>query len=133
MIVPDKLEAERLDFEPALFRHRVLGMLRRKGLLTPERIRLMRSWAHSGFNVNAQVRVGADDATGRENLARHRPNLDFGLGQRDNPTESQAITTPGGLAAGSFDTRRGRKFLWAHPDGDLHPSRRSQSRLRRPL
>jgi hypothetical protein len=45
-----------------LFRHRVLGMLRRKGLLTPERIKMMESWAHSGFNVNAAVRIGAADA-----------------------------------------------------------------------
>jgi hypothetical protein len=54
-----------------LFRHRVFRMLLREGLLTPERIRLMRSWAHSGFNVNAQVRIGADDTAGRENLARY--------------------------------------------------------------
>lgn len=45
-----------------LFRHRVFGMLRRKGLLSPERIKLMESWVHSGFNVNAQVRIGADEA-----------------------------------------------------------------------
>ena len=31
----------------------------------------MQSWEHSGFNVNASVRIGADDATGRENLARY--------------------------------------------------------------
>jgi len=62
-----------------LFRHRVLGMLRRKGLLTPERIRLMRSWAHSGFNVNAQVRIGADDVTGRENLARYLIRAPFSM------------------------------------------------------
>jgi len=62
-----------------LFRHRVLGMLRRKGLLTPERIRLMRSWEHSGFNVNAAVRIGASDATGRENLARYLIRAPFSM------------------------------------------------------
>jgi hypothetical protein len=31
----------------------------------------MASWAHSGFNVNAQVRIGADAAIGRENLVRY--------------------------------------------------------------
>lgn len=56
-----------------LFRHRVFKMLLRKGLLTPERIKLMQTWRHSGFNVNASVRIGVDDATGRENLA-HRSN-----------------------------------------------------------
>lgn len=30
----------------------------------------MRSWQHSGFNVNATVRIGSDDAAGCENLAR---------------------------------------------------------------
>ena len=44
---------------PGTTSHRVLGMLRRKGLLTPELIKLMRSWAHAGFNVNASVRIGA--------------------------------------------------------------------------
>jgi hypothetical protein len=39
-------------------------MLRRKGLPTPERIKLMQSWDHSVFNVNASVRIGADDARG---------------------------------------------------------------------
>lgn len=37
------------------FRHRVFKMLLRKGLLTPERVKLMRSWEHSGFNANASV------------------------------------------------------------------------------
>lgn len=50
-------------------RQRVLGMLRRKGLLSPERIKLIRSWEHLGFNVNASERIVAADVTGRENLA----------------------------------------------------------------
>ncbi|MHB8896858.1 MAG: transposase [Candidatus Geothermincolia bacterium] len=54
-----------------LFRHSVFKMLLRKGLLTPERIKLMKSWERSGFNVNAAVRIGAADASGRENLARY--------------------------------------------------------------
>jgi hypothetical protein len=41
----------------------------RKGLLTPERVRLMQSRAHFGFNVNSSVRIDAADATGWENLA----------------------------------------------------------------
>ena len=31
-------------------------------MLTPERIKLMKSWEHSGFNVNAAVRIRASDA-----------------------------------------------------------------------
>jgi hypothetical protein len=55
----------------ALLRYRVFKMLLRKGLLTSERVKLMQSWRHSGFNANASVCVGADDAAGRENLARY--------------------------------------------------------------
>ena len=31
------------------FRHKVLGMLRRRGLLSPERIELLLSWKRSGI------------------------------------------------------------------------------------
>ena len=34
-------------------------MLRRKELLTHDRIKLLLSWEHSDFNVNASVRIGA--------------------------------------------------------------------------
>lgn len=54
-----------------LLRHRVFKMLMKKGLLSSERVKLMESWEHSGFNIDASVRIGADDATGRENLARY--------------------------------------------------------------
>ena len=43
----------------------------KKGPLSAERVKLMESWEHSGFNIDASVRIGADDATGRENLARY--------------------------------------------------------------
>jgi len=36
----------------------------KKGLLNAERVKLMESWEHSGFNIDASVRIGADDATG---------------------------------------------------------------------
>lgn len=54
-------------------------VLLRKGLLTPERIKLMKSWEHSGFNVNAAVRIGAYDAAGRENLARYLIRAPFSM------------------------------------------------------
>ncbi|HWR98213.1 MAG TPA: hypothetical protein VN317_07290 [Candidatus Methanoperedens sp.] len=56
----------------------MFGMLRRKGPLTPERIKLMESWPHSGFNLNAQVHIGADDAIGRENLVKRRKKNRWG-------------------------------------------------------
>ena len=50
---------ERFEHRQCFARHSVFKMLLRKGLLTPERIKLMKSWEHSGFNVNAAVRIRA--------------------------------------------------------------------------
>lgn len=62
-----------------LFRHRVFKMLMKKGLLSEERVRLLRSWEDSGFNVNAAVRIDADDATGRENLVSYLIRAPFSM------------------------------------------------------
>jgi hypothetical protein len=47
-----------------LFRHKVLALLRRRGLLREERIELLRSWRRSGFSV--PNRVWAHPAQGRK-------------------------------------------------------------------
>lgn len=47
-----------------LFRHKVLALLRRRGLLSEERIELLLSWRRSGFSVHN--RVWAHPAQGRE-------------------------------------------------------------------
>ena len=41
-----------------LFRARVITFLLGKGLLPPERARMLRGWVHSGFNVHRQRRGG---------------------------------------------------------------------------
>jgi hypothetical protein len=74
-----------------LFRQRALGVLRRKGLLTPQRIKLMRSWAHSGFNVNAAVRIVTDDAAGRENLARYLIRVPFSMNKIRYEPKAQSV------------------------------------------
>jgi len=75
-----------------LYRHSVFKMLLRKGLLTPERIKLMKSWEHSGFNVNAAVRIGADDTIGRENLARYLIRAPFSMNKiRYDPAATTVI------------------------------------------
>jgi hypothetical protein len=84
-----------------LFRHRVFGMLLRKGLLTPERIKLMRSWAHSGFNVNAAVRIGAADAVGRENLARYLIRAPFSMNKIRYDHAAQSVIYKTKMIAGS--------------------------------
>ena len=62
-----------------LFRHRVLKMMLRQGLITPERVRLLLSWRHSGFNVDGSVRVRAGDAKGRENISRYLIRAPFSV------------------------------------------------------
>jgi hypothetical protein len=47
-----------------LFRHKVLALLRRRGLLSQERIELQSSWRRSGFSVHNRVYVPAGDSRG---------------------------------------------------------------------
>jgi hypothetical protein len=54
-----------------LFRHKVLTMLRDKGLLRQERIDLLMSWRRSDFSVHNRVQVSAGDGQGLEALARY--------------------------------------------------------------
>jgi hypothetical protein len=62
-----------------LFRHQVLALLAREGLLGPERMALLDSWkaGHTGFSAHNRVTVTADDAPGLERMARYllRPPL----------------------------------------------------------
>jgi len=77
-----------------LFRHRVFKMLMKKGLLSEERVRLLRSCENSGFNVNATVRIGTDDAAGRENLARYLIRAPFSMNKiRYDPAAATVIYT----------------------------------------
>jgi len=55
----------------ALFQHKVLKMLLKKGKITKELISLLLSWRHSGFNVHCGKRIWPDDEEAIENLARY--------------------------------------------------------------
>ncbi len=54
-----------------LFRHKVLSLLRRSGLIDEERIALLLSWKHSGFSVHNSVTVGPEDAGATDRLVRY--------------------------------------------------------------
>ncbi len=54
-----------------LFRHKVLALLRRRGLLSQERIELLLSWRRSGFSVHNRGYVPAGDSEGLEALVRY--------------------------------------------------------------
>jgi len=62
-----------------LFRHRVLKMMLRTGLVTPKRVKLLLSWKHSGFNIDGSVRVRASDRQGRENISRYLIRAPFSV------------------------------------------------------
>ena len=54
-----------------LFRHKVIRLLQREGLLDEDRTRLLLSWTHSGFSVHNTVTVPAGDGRALEALARY--------------------------------------------------------------
>jgi len=55
-----------------LFRHKVIRLLKDKGLLSDERINLLLSWKnHTGFSVDNSVTVYPNDETGLESVARY--------------------------------------------------------------
>jgi len=54
-----------------LFRHRVLRLLKDKGLLSEERIQLLLSWRRSGFSIDDSVRIPAGQQRAIEHVARY--------------------------------------------------------------
>jgi len=54
-----------------LFRHKVLSLLRKAGLVDEQRIALLLSWKHSGFSVHNSVTVRPEDAGATERLVRY--------------------------------------------------------------
>jgi hypothetical protein len=52
-----------------LFRHKVLGLLRDRELITQDRIDLLRSWRNSGFGVHNRTTVYPTDSQGLHKLA----------------------------------------------------------------
>jgi len=58
-------------FAEELFRHKVLGLLRGRGLLSPERIELLLSWRRSGFSVHNRVYAHPREGQGFEGLVRY--------------------------------------------------------------
>ena len=65
---PAHINAEDLEL---LFRHKVLSMLKKKGLITDRIIELISSWRHSGFNVYCGERIYPKSVRSMENLARY--------------------------------------------------------------
>ena len=73
-VLAPKFDARKLM---EIFRHKVLRMLLAKGKITRERIRLMESWAHSGFHVHCGPSILPDDYTAMEDLAAYIVRASF--------------------------------------------------------
>jgi hypothetical protein len=54
-----------------MFRHKVLGLLRRRGLVSQERVELLLSWRRSGFSVHNRVFAHPGDGRDFEALVRY--------------------------------------------------------------
>jgi hypothetical protein len=76
----------------AVFRHRAFGFLKARGLLHPERIRLLLSWRHSGFSVHTSVTVPPHDRDGLERLARYLLRPPVSLERLKVDEHAQAIS-----------------------------------------
>ena len=84
-----------------LFRVRVIRFLVDKGLLPPERARMLRGWVHSGFNVHRERRVLSCERKDMERLAQYIIRNPFSV-------EKMWATEPGpASASGSILYRSG--------------------------
>ena len=54
-----------------VFRHRVLSLLQKAGLIDEERIALLLWWKHTGFSVHNSVTVESEDPKAVERLVRY--------------------------------------------------------------
>ena len=85
-----------------LFRHKVLGLLRRRGLLSQERIELLLSWRRSGFSVHNRVYAHPGDGRDFEALVRYMMRSPVSLSRlRFTPGGKQVVYT----RKGGHDTR----------------------------
>jgi len=77
-----------------LFRHKVLGLLRRRGLLSQERIELLLSWRRSGFSVHNRVFAHPGDGRDFEALVRYMMRSPVSLSRlRFSPGAKEVVYT----------------------------------------
>jgi hypothetical protein len=72
-----------------LFQAKIIAFLVKKGLLPPERARMLQSWKHSGFNVYRSRRIRPDEREDLERLARYIIRNPFSI-------EKMEVKQPGG-------------------------------------
>ena len=67
LVLPDN----GVDAVEELFRAKLITFLTGKGLLPPERARMLKSWKHSGFNVHRSRRIMPDERDDLQRVARY--------------------------------------------------------------
>jgi hypothetical protein len=78
-----------------LFRHKVLGLLRGRGLLSQDRIELLLSWRRSGFSVHNRVYAHPGDGRDFEALVRYMMRSPVSLTRlRFTPGAKEVFFTP---------------------------------------
>jgi hypothetical protein len=77
-----------------MFRHKVLGLLRRRGLVSQERIELLLSWRRSGFSVHNRVFAHPGDGRDFEALVRYMMRSPVSLSRlRFSPGGKEVVYT----------------------------------------
>ena len=78
------------SLEP-LFRHKILSMLKRRGLIGERVIELIAGWRHSGFNVYCTDRIYPRETTSMENLSRYIIRASFSTERLNYISESSRV------------------------------------------
>jgi hypothetical protein len=86
--VAPKLNEKALE---KLFRVKVLAMLLRKKKISPELIRMLDGWRHSGFNVFAGERIQPREKKSLENLAAYLIRATFSQKRMDYSPHEAAV------------------------------------------
>jgi hypothetical protein len=75
----------------SLFRHKVLGLLRDRELITQDRIDLLLSWRNSGFGVHNRTTVYSSDTEGLHKLACYFMRPPVNLSRLRYPPDSKLL------------------------------------------
>jgi hypothetical protein len=80
-----------------LFRARVITFLVKKGLLPPERARMLRGWTHSGFNAHRSQRVPPRNREDMERLAQYIIRNPFSVDKMQPNSSGDSIIYRSGM------------------------------------
>ncbi|HVR73188.1 MAG TPA: transposase [Planctomycetota bacterium] len=80
--VPEDTDFASLD---EIFREHTFKALLKKEVITEERVAMLRTWRHSGFNLDASHRVPAEDRAGLESLLEYMERAPVALERRAAP------------------------------------------------